>query len=216
MDPPPETIPQRISDDASPPSSSTGDIFKRLSVSPSRNRKLLEKPATRLSPQQRVHTPKRLSSPDILRPTMSLDIYERQRSGPPKINEITFPNSPTKASNALRNLPVIGGDGSLSRIRNRFKVNNTSPVKMNLMEKLSKDETVANGVKSKANSSKPSKEFRIEKSDRQTRSKSVKFELPEDRVISIELNEMKKTNAELLNRIEELELRIAKLEEKLP
>lgn len=215
----PSKIPlQELSSNASPPSSASGEIFKRLSVSPNRNRKLLEKPAARLSPQQRVQTPKRLPSPDILGPNLSLDRYERQKSSVVKINEIVFPNSPTKASGALRNVPVLGGDGSLSRIRNRFKINNASPVKANLLDKLNKEKTETDTAKRKRKTDTPNamKGSRVEKNERRTRSKSVMFKLPEDRIISIELNEMRKLNEALIARIEELEQRMARLEDRLP
>lgn len=210
---------QDISNTASPPPK-INDVFKRLSVSPNRNHRLLEKPPIRLSPQQRIMTPKRLPSPDILRPTQSLDRYDRQKATVVKINEVTFPNSPTKTSNLLSNQPPVGGDGSLSRIRNRFRPNVMSPIKINLLDKLTKEEVEPSQDKEKKitniNSNSNSTRYKIGKDQRRTRSKSVKFQLPEDRAISLELKEIKKTNSMLLLRIEELENKISKLESKLP
>lgn len=226
MDSPSKNPLQDISNNASPPSSSSDEVFKRLSMSPTRNHRLLDKPAVRLSPQQRIQTPKRLPSPDILRPTQSLDRYDRPKSKVVKINEIVFPNSPTKTTNVLKNVPVSGGDGSLSRIRNRFKINNPSPVKMNLLDRLHQEESpqtkkeltthdndasVAKGLHHNY-----TKGFRVERTNRKTRSKSVMFKLPEDRLIALELNEMKKLNNDLLSRVAELEERVSTLERKLP
>lgn len=170
----------------------------------------------RLSPQQRIQTPKRLPSPEFLRPTQSLDRYERPRSNVVKINEVLFPNSPTKTSNSLSNQPLVGGDGSLSRIRNRFKTVAASPVKVNLLGKLSEEDTNLGITRRDSRDKRKLSSFKVSNTERQTRSKSVRFQLPEDRAITKELHELKTANSLLIERVKKLEERLSKLEDRLP
>lgn len=122
------------------------NVFVRLSMSPSKTMGQREflKPPMRLSPKKMDGTkhstqvtPNRILSPECLKGyipkvTQSLDRPQfKDTSSDPKIrssNHITniiFPTSPTKLTFSNEN--KIGGDGSLTRIRARFKNGLMSP-----------------------------------------------------------------------------------------
>lgn len=122
------------------------NVFVRLSMSPSRttSQKEFLKPPMRLSPNKTdgaKHsiqvTPRRIMSPECLKgyvskETQSLDRPQFKNSNKnvkiqnsDHITNIIFPTSPTKLTFSNEN--KIGGDGSLTRIRARFKNGLMSP-----------------------------------------------------------------------------------------
>ncbi|EHN03155.1 Fin1p [Saccharomyces cerevisiae x Saccharomyces kudriavzevii VIN7] len=122
------------------------NVFVRLSMSPSKTagQKGFLKPPMRLSPRRTdvtKHsiqvTPRRIVSPECLKGyipkvTQSLDRPQfKNTSGDMKvqssdhITNLIFPTSPTKLTFSNEN--KIGGDGSLTRIRARFKNGLMSP-----------------------------------------------------------------------------------------
>ncbi|CAI4058239.1 Fin1p SKDI_04G3570 [Saccharomyces kudriavzevii IFO 1802] len=122
------------------------NVFVRLSMSPSKTagQKGFLKPPMRLSPKRTdvtKHsiqvTPRRIVSPECLKGyipkvTQSLDRPQfKNTSGDMKvqssdhITNLIFPTSPTKLTFSNEN--KIGGDGSLTRIRARFKNGLMSP-----------------------------------------------------------------------------------------
>ncbi|CAI4038012.1 hypothetical protein SMKI_04G3510 [Saccharomyces mikatae IFO 1815] len=122
------------------------NVFVRLSMSPSRTASQREflKPPMRLSPRKTdgaKHsiqvTPRRIASPECLKGyvpkvTQSLDRPQFKNShkdvkiqSSDHITNIIFPTSPTKLT--FSNESKIGGDGSLTRIRARFKNGLMSP-----------------------------------------------------------------------------------------
>ncbi|AET39335.1 Fin1p Ecym_4271 [Eremothecium cymbalariae DBVPG len=237
------TMDQPLNDISNKDTSNRGsNVFKRLSTSPMRKPGLsvIDKPAVRLSPTKSSYqtSPKRLIPPEhlsnvtrsvdrhhfIKRPEHTSSLIQSLHGGA----DIVIPISPIKMeSEKFGSVTTVGGDGSLSRIKNRFSpskdrksimtVNEEtlSPTRQNLLNKLQRDEDLSKVTKknTKLNSELISN-FKVGKSQITTRSKNVKFELPEDRMIAIELQNLKQLLQMLLERQDRLELKIAELESK--
>ncbi|AMD18952.1 HBR051Cp [Eremothecium sinecaudum] len=215
-------------------SNRSSNVFKRLNTSPMRrpNYAGIDKASSRFSPGylNNYTSPKALLAPE---PVDGSQSYLRVDTTPSsqlnqvtKISDVMFPKSPIKIGNdGFSNTTIVGGDGSQSRIKNRLSPmkehksiistndSTLSPTRQNLLTKLQKDEDLSKMTRknTKINSELVTN-FKVSKPNVVTRSRSVKFELPEDRMISMELQTLKEQIRVLLERQDELELRIMELE----
>ncbi|AGO13916.1 AaceriAGR051Wp [[Ashbya] aceris (nom. inval.)] len=208
------------------------DVFKRLAGSPLRkDGAAMDKPAMRLSPTKHGYqtSPKRLLAPEHLRSlTQSVDRHffnTARATGRPGSRDAAFSASPTKADGGFSNVTVAGGDGSLSRIRNRFSpVKERKPIlaaedddgqatRQNLLAKLQREEDVTQVTRRNTRQNSEASRYKVGKSQIVTRSRNVKFELPEDRMIAIELQNLKQLIHTLIERQDQLEDRLMRLED---
>ncbi|EDO17721.1 hypothetical protein Kpol_1033p26 [Vanderwaltozyma polyspora DSM 70294] len=137
--------------DGSFPSHRDNNVFKRLTLSPPK--KYLSKPSSNSPSRLPVSTsgnvkgkygiqvtPKRIASPDCLKdfnvkidqPLMMTDSGSKKRSvlvDTDSVTKVTFPTSPIKIKFA--ETKPLGGDGSLNRIRAKFKNGLMSPERHN-------------------------------------------------------------------------------------
>lgn len=190
----------------SPERSHQGNVFKRLSTSPSKTYPNdLSKPAVRISPIKKSPTkggnqltPKRLSSPDCLKNyvakiTQSMDRpYFERHDGNPRVEDngsvtnLVFPASPTRVT--FSNEKKIGGDGSLSKLRSRFTNGLLSPQRgiqvskselqgKNLFSELEEDEHTQNN-KAASGTKRQLEEDAVTTNKTKQLKKTVKFQLP--------------------------------------
>lgn len=211
------------------------NVFNRLETSPLRRQGyLIDKPPTRiLSPSKILNqpSPRRLLTPtkndqnDSIIDSRILSSDSHQKTG---ISNIVIPKSPSYAdSEGFRTTTVLGGDGSQSRIRNRLSPmkeristfstpeNILEPSRQNLFMKLWEDEKLSTITrKNTLSNTESNKRHGVQKMKPLTRVKRVKFELPEDRMISVEVQILKQQIKALLKKQCELESRVVELEKK--